>query len=204
MKKWIAGLLSIMLLITGTAAALAEEETVTEISWEPYAAAMGEDEAAATYVLLGDTGVAMWIPDVFLIGYVAEEDGETGNDEEAEAAETDEDEEELAEEVIALFGPEDESAVIEVTIPEMEDGVTVDSLMTALKAEDNDIIPPVRINGMDGIYIQDEENQLVFLLVEYEDEQFMKFMFYPIDDENLNAVFEFIIASIQKPEIEEE
>ena len=228
MKKWIAGFLSLILLITGTVIALAEE-TVAEISWEPYAEALDGEEIDATYVLLDDTGVAVWMPDAFLAGYFADEDETSENPEEqeaaenlesagntepaenpeapedpeaAESAEPDENEVELAEEVIALFGLEDGSVFIEVTIPELEDGVTIESLLAALMAQDtNDIILPVRINGLDGIYFQDENDQLILLLVEYEDGKLLKVMFCPIDDEGMNTVFEFIIASIQKPEI---
>ena len=216
MKKWIAAFLGILLVLNASMPAVAEEQEVPELNWEVYASEIDESGIEATYVLLDETGVMVWMPDAFLWPYYVE-DGEEETEEEETDSENDEDVEmeseivELDEEVIAAFGPEDQSALIEVTIPETQEGedVTWESMVNKMLVnEEGDteeyILGHVLVNGMDGIYLQIKDGTIGILLVEYEPQKYLKFMFWPIDDPEMMNVFDIISTSIQKVEVESE
>ena len=209
MKKWIAAFLGILLILSVSMSALAEEQEVPELNWEVYASTIDESGIEATYVLLDETGVAVWIPDAFLWTHVADEEEEAAAEENKGNTE-DPDDEELDEEVIAVFGPEDESAVIEVTIPEIEEGTDLswDAMVSRMSVKDEDdqgeyLIGRVRVNGMDGLYMQSEDGTIGILVVEYEPQKYMKFTFWPINDPGMLNVFDIVSTSIQKVEVEE-
>ena len=215
MKKWIAVFLGILLVFTASMPAVAEEQEVPELNWEVYASEIEESGIEATYVLLDETGVMVWMPDAFLLTYIADEEEET--EEEETDSENEEDVEmeseivELDEEVIAAFGPEDQSALIEVTIPETQEGedVTWEAMVNKMLVnEEGDteeyVIGHVLVNGMDGIYLQIKDGTIGILLVEYEPQKYLKFMFWPIDDPEMMNVFDIISTSIQKVEVESE
>ena len=221
MKKWIAAFLGILLVLTASVPALAEEqEAVLELNWEVYASTIEESGIEATYVLLDETGVMVWIPDVFLLTYVPDEEEateeEAQEEEEADADENEDDKDNvldviLDEELIAAFGPEDQSALIEITIPEVEEGedVTWEALVNKMLVNDEDdpeeyLIGHVLVNGMDGVYLQIKDGTIGILLVEYEPQKYLKFTFWPIDDPEMMDVFDIISTSIQKVEVEGE
>lgn len=202
MKRWIAWVISLVLLLTGTAV-LAEEESVAEISWDLYEALVEEAGIEADYVMLEGTGIILWMPD-FMMYEMAEEEEESTEEteepaEEEAAAPADGEEEEYEEDIFSSFYAADGSAYIEVALWELEDDFTLDEMAE----EADDALMRVRINGLDGLYMHNEENTVGYLMLMYEPGKIMRFAFYPMDDEEYQEVFRIILASIQKVTVEE-
>ena len=204
MKKRIAGLLCMVLVLAVILPVFAEETEVADIHWEDYAAQVEESGIDSTWVVLDETGVAVWMPLAMLVPYMEDDAEETA--EAAGAAETDEtaeETEENEENVIALFAPEDDSAMIEVSLAEADKGVTPDVAYENLLAEWSAYVERVRVNGLEGVYMQDDEEGSALLMLEYGPEQYVLFTFWPTENEAVRDMYSVILASIQKVEIAE-
>ena len=213
MKKWIAGLLSLIMLLGVCSAALAEDPEVMEIRWETYRELVEQSGMEGSYLLLDETDVAVWIADSLTLVYI--EDDEEEEEETAEETETgdaadpeeEEDEfEDIEENILAQFGAADESSLIEVALWEFEEGTeTMEDLIPALAEEfGEEELLRVNVNGLDGVYLEDEEAVIGTLLVMFEPGRLLKVTFFPLGDDLFNATCRLFIASIQKVEVLEE
>ncbi len=187
MKRWIAGFISLVLVLAG-AAAPAEEAAVVEISWDLYEAAVEEAGIEGDYVALDETGIVFWLPDFMMFQVEEEETAETeapadGGAEEDEGG------------AFTAFVAVDGSAFIDVELFELEDGFTLDE-MGEILAEDGETVFRVRVNGMDGFYLED--STVAYLVLVFEPGKAVRFAFCPIDDEEYQEVFKVILASIRK------
>ena len=192
MKRWIAGLVSLVLLLAG-AAALAEEKPVVEISWDTYEDLVEEAGIEAEYVVLEETGIMLWMPE-FMMYEPAEEEGEPA---EETAAPADGEAEEYEEDIFRAFYAADGSAIVEVALWELEEGFTLEEMGETLAEDGDDSLERVRVNGLDGFYMHDEENTTAYLMLMYEPGKIARFAFCPMDDEDYRDVFRVILASIQ-------
>ena len=189
MRRWIAGGICLALLLTG-AAAPAEEEAVTEISWDSYESLEEEAGNDAIFVLLEETGIMLWMPEFMMYepeeAEPGKETGETAGEEENE------------EEPFTTFCAADGSAAIEVALSELEDGFTLDE-MGEVFAEDGDLpFMRVRVNGLDGFYLHNDEDSAAHLMLMYEPGKIIRFTFTPINDPDYREIFQAVLASIQK------
>ena len=77
MKKIMLVVLAVLML-TFAAVSAQETQTVTEINWEDVAEIAAEVDSEAQFFLIGETGMAMWIPSVFHDVELTQEDVDAG------------------------------------------------------------------------------------------------------------------------------
>lgn len=191
MKKWIAGFMALLLFLAGAAAAFAEDKQITEINWEPMEAAVYEAEMEGAYVVLNPAGVAVWIPNVFLNAYAG------ALEKAAEAADTSAEAAEAEETLVAVFGPESDNCLIEVLIPKLPADTTVESVLQLLADKDEFLKERVNVNGLDGIYLEDNAGTSAALWVMTAPGHFVEFRFYEVDNKGYQAVYRIILSSVQ-------
>ncbi len=164
--------------LSGTA--FAQTETVTEVNWEDVSAAVEEAGISGDFYNVSDTGLRMWIPDVFSEVELTEEDVEDG--------------------LIAYLMPADESAAISVSHAYIEE-LTVDGYYNLLtETEGVEELEYVVINGIAAVsYKLPEQDTMTVSFVD--DAGYVyEFTFGPASDEGFLSVATLIAASIQTVE----
>lgn len=182
MKKSVIYMTMIAMLLVAvlSGTAFAQTETATVVNWEDVSAAVEAAGISGQFYNVGDSGLCMWIPDVF--------------------TEVELTEEEVADGYMAYLTTEDESAVVSVTYAAI-DGLTVDGLYNLFtETEGIEDLEIVVINGIAAVsYEMPEQDSMTVSFVD-DDGYAFEFTFAPVSDEGFAQVATLMAASIQTVE----
>lgn len=176
MKKIMLVVLAVLML-TFAAVSAQETQTVTEINWEDVAEIAAEVDSEAQFFLIGETGMAMWIPSVFHDVELTQEDVDAG--------------------MVAFLSTEEADAFVTVMFMDLE-GSTFDDVYTNILADsDYTEVDKGIINGLPAISYVYEEGDTMTVAFVNDEGGVLQFMFSPKSDEGFAAVASFMMASIQ-------
>lgn len=170
MKKFLAVLLTLAMLMTSVSAFAAE------LNWSDLSEKAAEMDPNAQFCAIADTGLMMWVPSVFLAVELSEEDMEDG--------------------YIAVLTTEDESVEVYVFYMDLEGASLSDYIATAESYGYTDI-GECTINGIPALAMTDPENDTGMLLFATDAGYAIAFGFYPFSDEGFQAVSLMMIGSLQ-------
>ncbi|MBO4537387.1 MAG: hypothetical protein J5694_00775 [Erysipelotrichaceae bacterium] len=173
-------MLAMLLAAVLTGTAFAQAEITTTINWEDVSAMVEEAGISGDFYAVGDSGLCMWIPDVFSEVELTDEDVENG--------------------FMAYLTTEDESAVVSVVYAQIED-VNVDDYYTLVA--DIEGVEELEMDAINGIaavsYEVSEQDSWTVSFVD--DEGYVyEFTFAPMSDEGFQQVAAIMAASIQTVE----
>lgn len=175
MKKLIALMMAIAMLLTMSCAALADE-----INWADYEAAAAEIDPDGALMQVADYSLAMWVPSIFTEQELTEEN--------------------IAEGYISVLAPADESAAIIIM---KDEGVEADLeawQQGFIEAGYEDAEVDV-INGVQALTYSDKENDMACVLYKIVDSnEVLQFSFAPMSDEGFAALAFYMAASLQPME----
>ena len=177
MKKIISAALALALLIVSGTAAFALEEEIAEVRWETYDSLIADSGIAAAFHSLGDTGVRIWVPDVFKSIEITDEYAAQG--------------------VVSAFSLDDASGFIEVLLLEGGENATIQTTYADMKEEN--LLPKLAdVNGMDAVTCMIPDTDVYSLMVMFEPGRFLQFLFYPMSNSKMGSLVSIVAASIQK------
>lgn len=175
MKKLIALMMSIAMLLTMSCAALADE-----INWTDYESAAAEIDPDGALMQVADYNLVMWVPSIFSEQELTEEN--------------------IADGYISVLSTADESASIIIM---KDEGVEADLetwCQGFIEAGYNDAEIDV-INGVQALTYSDSESDMACVLYKIEDSnEVLQFSFMPMSDEGFAAVAFCMAASLQPME----
>ena len=175
MKRMLAALLAVMLLVIPATVSVTEE--TVELRWKNWESKVLESGLESAFYTLSDTGVLIWVPEPFRPIALTEELTSLG--------------------IIALFAPEDASGFIRVSLMEGGESITFDKLIQDLRSQ---ALLPVRadVNGMEAVACMMPDSEAYNLVVMFEPGRFLQFLFYPVTDNKLSAITAVVASSVQK------
>ena len=152
MKRMLAALLAVMLLVIPATVSVTEE--TVELRWKNWESKVLESGLESAFYTLSDTGVLIWVPEPFRPIALTEELTSLG--------------------IIALFAPEDASGFIRVSLMEGGESITFDKLIQDLRSQ---ALLPVRadVNGMEAVACMMPDSEAYNLVVMFEPGRFLQF-----------------------------
>ena len=176
MKKIMLVVLAVLML-TFAAVSAQETQTVTEINWEDVAEIAAEVDSEAQFFLIGETGMAMWIPSVFHDVELTQEDVDAG--------------------MVAFLSTEDADAFVTVMFMDLEGSTFDDVYANILADSDYTEVEQGISNGLPAITYTYEEGDTMTVAFVNDEGGVLQFMFSPKSNEGFAAVASFMMASIQ-------
>ena len=176
MKKWIAVLLSLAVLVCFPSSAVAEEEDESELRWEDYGPAVEEafgDEAH--FVVVDEVDAKIWIPDSLIRLPLEEED--------------------LNAKAIACFSTADKEYVIYMTYMDIKH-MPMESFQKLLKNDGTESETAV-INDIPSLLFYDKGGDVMVANYFTADGYIFQIMFSPMEDDTFASLAMIILSSVQ-------
>ena len=175
MKKAVAILLTIMLLLSLTLCAAGEEESagVSLLSWQSAWRVIRSNQIPGTFYNLRNQGLKLWIPASLQMAAEPPENCDL------------------------YFSPEDNSVSIAVKLQQGGEGVDLNTLMGMLKEQNTENQGIFWVNGFYALLYASAEMDTMAAAVDLGEGMILTFAFYPESDPNFSALNKLITASIQ-------
>ena len=182
-------LMTLLLTVAAVSAQTAVEEVAVsaqtageelEISWEDIAPMAKEIDPDGAFYLVGETGLKMWIPAIFIEEELTEEDIDDG--------------------MVLFLSTADGSAYVAVNHVDLEGGTLEDGYAGLLLDDQYSDVEMGKINGLKVLSYTNVENDMTGLSFIDSDGYMIQFLFYPQSDEGFSAVAAIMGASIQTGE----
>ena len=177
MKRILAALMAAMLIVLPGKFASARAEAVPQLRWTTYESLAQNDDVPGQFHELKDTGVRIWIPDVFKSVEITGEYAESG--------------------LVGAFSLDGGAGFVQVALLEGGDQVTIQSLQADMREEG--LLPTEsELNGLEAVSCFIPDTDAYGLMVMYEPGRFLQFFFYPISNSGMSTLTSIMAASIQK------
>jgi hypothetical protein len=177
MKKWIAILLSLAVLVSLPSAAAAEEGNESELRWEDYGPAVEEafgDEAH--FVVIDEVDTKVWIPDSLSRQTLEKED--------------------LEAKAVACFSTADEEFVVYMTYMDVKN-MPMEVFQKLLKSEDGTESETAVINDIPCLLFYDKGGDVMVANYFTADGYIFQIMFSPMEDDTFASLAMIILSSVQ-------
>ena len=180
MKKSFVLLLAFLIAAVVTGTVFGQTETITEVSWTDVAPMAAASGISGKFYSISETGLEMWIPDVFIEEELTDEDFENG--------------------FLVYMKTADESAFVNVTYFFVE-GSTIDNYYETLAGMDEITeLEYVIINGVMALSYTTPELDMSTISFVNDNGYVFEFNFLPISDEGFAQVATMMGASIRVAE----
>ena len=179
MTKLLSSLLVIFLILSVSSFAFAEDSTVS-YSWDSVVGVIAEAfPDSSTYWLVEEVDAVFWLPDAYISQELTAEDQENN--------------------AVGCFLSESGNSLIYLTYS--DEGLTLDTYYAALIQSGYDV-EKVTVNKIPAVIFRSAENNALFLIYQTQQGKLFQIMFTGYLDENLSAIYDLVISSIQ-PRVEE-
>ena len=177
MKKLLAILMVLAMLFALSVSAAAATATTAEnvLNWTDYEADVNATGIDADFVQIGDLNLMMWLPSVFSEAELTDEDIQNG--------------------YVSYLVTDDESAVIAIMSRDL--GMSLEEWEQELPDYGVTDAEMGIVNGYRALVYSTPEDDTMCIDFEVESGEILEFTFYPMSDEDFQAVASIIIASLQ-------
>lgn len=169
--------LALAMLLSLAVCACAEAVGTVTLNWEDYASVLETDGVEGDFYTLENYNMMFWVPSALPQVELTEKDAAEG--------------------YICMFAADDGKTFATLYTIENDTITSMDQFLTGLAETEATDVERVNINGLDCVAYSTADVDAEYVTFLSESNELMQFAFSPVSDEDINAVFMVMMASIQ-------